>query len=168
GLVGTARADAFAAKLSALEAARELARTLRLSPTELARRGLRINQDGVARSAMDLLAYPEIGLTEIGNIWPELGTVPADVGEQLEIDAQYAGYLDRQESDIRAFRKDEGLALPSDLDYAAIPGLSNEVRLKLGTARPATLGQAARVDGVTPAALTTLLMYVRQGARHTA
>ncbi len=168
GLVGAVRADAFATKLSALDAARDLAQRLRMSPTELARRGLRINQDGVARSAMDLLAYPEIGLGEIGGIWPELGALPGDVGEQLEIDAQYAGYLDRQESDIRAFRKDEGLGLPSDLDYTSIPGLSNEVRLKLGKARPATLGQAARVDGVTPAALTTLLIYVRQQTRHTA
>ena len=161
GLVGAERAEAFAAKLSALENARVLARDLRLSPNELVKRGLRVNQDGVARSALDLLAYPDIGLGDIAAVWPELGELPGEIAEQLEIDAQYSGYLDRQESDIRAFRKDEGLSLPADLDYAAIPGLSNEVRLKLGRARPATLGQAARVDGVTPAAITTLLIYVK-------
>ena len=90
------------------------------------------------------------------------------MAEQLEIEAQYAGYLSRQEGDIRAFRKDEGLGLPADLDYAAIGGLSIEVRQKLERARPATLGQAARVDGVTPAALTTLLVHVRQRSRRTA
>ena len=168
GLVGAERAEAFAVKLSALESARLLAGDLRLSPNELVKRGLRVNQDGVARSALGLLAYPDIDLNDIGAIWPELGELPGEIAEQLEIDAQYAGYLDRQESDIRAFRKDEGLSLPSDLDYAAIPGLSNEVRLKLGRARPATLGQAARVDGVTPAALTTLLIYVKQQPRHIA
>lgn len=168
GLVGAERAEAFAAKLSALENARVLARDLRLSPNELVKRGLRVNQDGVARSALDLLAYPDIGLGDIAAVWPELGELPGEIAEQLEIDAQYSGYLDRQESDIRAFRKDEGLSLPADLDYAAIPGLSNEVRLKLGRARPATLGQAARVDGVTPAAITTLLIYVKQQPRHIA
>ncbi|MEN6541434.1 tRNA uridine-5-carboxymethylaminomethyl(34) synthesis enzyme MnmG [Parvibaculum sp.] len=168
GLVGAERAEAFAAKLSALEAARALARDLRLTPNELVKRGLRVNQDGVARSALDLLAYPDIGLGDIAAVWPELGELPGEIAEQLEIDAQYSGYLDRQESDIRAFRKDEGLSLPADLDYAAIPGLSNEVRLKLSRARPATLGQAARVDGVTPAAITTLLIYVKQQPRHIA
>ncbi len=168
GLVGAERAEAFAAKLSALEAARTLARDLKLSPNELVKRGLRVNQDGVARSALDLLAYPDIDLANIASIWPEFGDLSDEIAEQLEIDAQYSGYLDRQESDIRAFRKDEGLSLPSDLDYAAVPGLSNEVRLKLGKARPATLGQAARVDGVTPAALTTLLIYVKQQPRHIA
>lgn len=168
GLVGTTRAVCFATKMAALVAARKLARERRLSPTELGRRGFKVNQDGQARSAMDLLASPDISLTDLQGLWPELGGLDADVAEQLEIDAQYAGYLDRQESDIRSFRRDEGLALPDDLDYRLIPGLSIEVRQKLSLARPATLGQAARVDGVTPAAVTVLLMHVRQASRRTA
>ncbi len=168
GLVGEERAAHFVAKMEALGAARSLARTLRLTPTELARRGFRINQDGVPRSAADLLAYPDIALADVQGLWPELAELAPDVAEQLEIDAQYAGYLDRQEGDIRAFRKDEGLALPADLDYAAIPGLSIEVRQRLALAKPATLGQAARVDGVTAAAVTTLLLHVKHAARHTA
>lgn len=162
GLVGQERAAHFTAKMTALAAARMLARRLCLSPTELARRGFRINQDGIARSAADLLGYPEIGLAEVQSLWPELDGLDADVAEQIEIDAQYAGYLDRQEGDIRAFRKDEGLSLPAELDYGLVPGLSIEVRQRLSLARPATLGQAARVDGVTPAAVTTLLVYIKQ------
>ena len=168
GLVGAVRAESFVAKTEALAAARRLAGEVRLTPSELQRRGLRINQDGVARSAMDLLAYPDIGFGDVQGLWPELGRLAPEISEQLEIDAQYAGYLERQESDIRAFRKDEGMALPADLDYAEVPGLSNEVRQKLALAKPATLGQAARVDGVTPAAVTTLMVYVRQASRHTA
>ncbi|MGB5950097.1 MAG: tRNA uridine-5-carboxymethylaminomethyl(34) synthesis enzyme MnmG [Parvibaculum sp.] len=167
GLVGEERAARFASKMEALGAARSLARQLRLTPTELARRGFRINQDGVPRSAADLLAYPDIALANVQGLWPELAELAPDVAEQLEIDAQYAGYLDRQEGDIRAFRKDEGLALPADLDYSAIPGLSIEVRQRLALAKPATLGQAARVDGVTAAAVTTLLLHVKHAARHT-
>lgn len=168
GLVGEERAARFASKMEALGEARSLARQLRLTPTELARRGFRINQDGVPRSAADLLAYPDIALADVQGLWPELSELAPDVAEQLEIDAQYAGYLDRQEGDIRAFRKDEGLALPADLDYSAIPGLSIEVRQRLALAKPATLGQAARVDGVTAAAVTTLLLHVKHAARHTA
>jgi tRNA uridine 5-carboxymethylaminomethyl modification enzyme len=145
-----------------------VAGALKLTPPELVKRGLKINQDGVARSVNDLLAYPDIDLDMLAAIWPELGEFAPEVAEQLEIEGRYAGYLSRQEGDIRAFRKDEGLSLPADLDYAAIGGLSIEVRQKLDRAKPATLGQAARVDGVTPAALTTLLVHVRQRSRRTA
>ncbi|MDR3498366.1 MAG: tRNA uridine-5-carboxymethylaminomethyl(34) synthesis enzyme MnmG [Parvibaculum sp.] len=168
GIVGSERAGQFLAKMEAIEAARALAASLRLTPPELVKRGLKINQDGVARSVSDLLAYPDIEFGMLVEIWPELDQLAPDVAEQLEIEAQYAGYLSRQEGDIRAFRKDEGLGLPADLDYSAIGGLSIEVRQKLDRARPATLGQAARVDGVTPAALTTLLVHVRQRSRRTA
>ncbi|MDO8837580.1 MAG: tRNA uridine-5-carboxymethylaminomethyl(34) synthesis enzyme MnmG [Parvibaculum sp.] len=162
GIVGTARAEVFSAKQRALDAARLLCEAARLSPSALVKKGLRINQDGVSRSAMELLAYPEIDMDVLAGIWPEIGGFDPDVTEQLQIEAQYAGYLDRQESDIRAFRKDEGLRLPAGIDYAGIMGLSIEVRQKLAAARPATLGQAARVDGVTPAALTTLMIHVKQ------
>ncbi|MFN4353919.1 tRNA uridine-5-carboxymethylaminomethyl(34) synthesis enzyme MnmG [Parvibaculum sp.] len=162
GVVGEARAEAFQAKEVALEAARALCGGLSASPSELARQGLKVNQDGVARSVGDLLAYPDVDMARLGAIWPDLQAIEPHIAEQVEIEAQYSGYLDRQEADIRAFRKDEGLTLPSGIDYSAISGLSIEVRQKLAAARPATLGQAARVDGVTPAALTTLMIHVKQ------
>ena len=162
GIVGPERAGVFAARQAALETARAFCGSARLSPSELVKRGLRINQDGVARSAMDLLAHPDIDIGVLGGIWPEMRAFEPGIAEQLEIEAQYAGYLGRQEADIRAFRKDEGMRLPAGIDYAGIKGLSIEVRQKLEAARPATLGQAARVDGVTPAALTTLMIHVKQ------
>ncbi|MDP1625956.1 tRNA uridine-5-carboxymethylaminomethyl(34) synthesis enzyme MnmG [Parvibaculum sp.] len=162
GVVGEARAVAYEAKARALEAARVLCDGLRLSPTELVRRGLKVNQDGVARTAMDLLAYPDVDAGVLAGVWPELAALEPEIAEQMGIEAQYAGYLDRQDADIRAFRRDEGLRLPAEIDYASVLGLSHEVRQKLAKARPATLGQAARVDGVTPAALTTLMIHVKQ------
>ena len=162
GAVGEARAEAFTAKMAALDGARAVCGALRASPSELNRKGLKINQDGVSRSAADLLAYPDVDMARLAVIWPELGAFEPHIREQMEIEAQYAGYLGRQESDIRAFRKDEGLTLPAEIDYARVLGLSHEVRQKLAAARPATLGQAARVDGVTPAALTTLMIHVKQ------
>ncbi len=163
GCVGAARARRFADKARALAEARERVAALRLTPTEARRHGLAVNRDGVTRSAADLLAYPEITLARLATIWPELGDLRADVAEQIEIDARYAGYLARQEADILAFRRDEALALPETLDYGAIGGLSAEMREKLDAARPATLGAAARIPGVTPAALTALLRHVRRG-----
>ncbi|MFZ3035522.1 MAG: tRNA uridine-5-carboxymethylaminomethyl(34) synthesis enzyme MnmG, partial [Parvibaculum sp.] len=162
GVVGTLRAEAFTAKRDALEAAKQMARESRMSPSELIKRGFKVNQDGVARSVSDLLANPDIGLAALAAVWPELSDLAPEIAEQLEIEAQYAGYLSRQQSDINAFRKDEGLAIPEDIDFDAVAGLSSEARLKLGRARPATLGQAGRVDGVTPAALTSLLVHIKQ------
>ena len=162
GVVGAERSKSFAAKTTALEAARKMANDNRLSPNELAKRGFKINHDGVARSVSDLLANPDIDLAALAPIWPEILELEPGIAEQLEIEAQYAGYLVRQQSDINAFRKDEGLAIPEDMDFDAVAGLSGEARLKLGQARPATLGQAARVDGVTPAALTSLLVHIKQ------
>jgi len=164
GCIGTPRADLFHVKQQNLAAARETAAGLRLSPSALAKRGISINQDGVIRSALELLAYPEIGWDRVADLWPELRPIRADIAEQLTIDARYEGYLARQRQDIAAYRRDEALALPADLDYAAIGSLSNEVRQKLQSHRPATLGQAARISGVTPAALIALLKYVRRAA----
>ncbi|MFN3230637.1 MAG: tRNA uridine-5-carboxymethylaminomethyl(34) synthesis enzyme MnmG [Alphaproteobacteria bacterium] len=163
GAVGSARADAWHMKAAKLDAARSQVRSFALTPNEAARHGLTINQDGRRRSAHDLLAYPAVDLARLAAIWPELSDIRADVAEQLEIDARYAGYMDRQEADILAFRRDESLHLPPDLDYGDVGGLSAEIRDKLTTARPATLGAAARIAGVTPAALTALLGYVRRG-----
>jgi tRNA uridine 5-carboxymethylaminomethyl modification enzyme len=154
----------FHVKHSALATARNLAAGLKRSPSALAKLGIPINQDGVLRSALDLLAYPEITWSRLAELWPELTPVSADIAEQLTIDARYAGYLDRQRQDIAAYRRDEALGLPDDLDYGAVGSLSNEVRQKLEAHKPATLGQAARISGVTPAALVALLKYVRRRA----
>jgi tRNA uridine 5-carboxymethylaminomethyl modification enzyme len=162
GVVGAGRARRFAAKRAALEAARRRLAELRMTPPALARRGIPVNADGLARSAAELLAHPGIDLARLAAIWPELAALAPAIAEQIEIDARYAGYLERQERDIAAYRRDEALLLPAELDYAAIGGLSREVRDKLAQARPATLGAAARISGVTPAALVALLKHVRR------
>jgi tRNA uridine 5-carboxymethylaminomethyl modification enzyme len=162
GCVGSERLDAFRAKRADIDRARALLQGLSATPTELRGQGLNINLDGVRRSALELLGYPEIDLGRLVAIWPEIGGLSGTAREQLEIEGQYAGYLKRQEADIRAFRRDEDLRLPANLDYAAIPSLSAEVRQKLQAARPATLGAAGRISGVTPAALTILLKYVKR------
>ncbi len=148
--------------MARLSDGRRLLSDLAASPTALRGQGISVNLDGVARSAFDLLSQPGIDLDRLSALWPELKGLPADVAAQLEIEALYARYLERQDADIRAFRRDEALELDRDLDYAAIPGLSNEVRAKLAQTRPATLGQAARISGVTPAAVTLLLAHVRR------
>jgi len=162
GAVGAGRSAAFAKKAAELGAARALAASLQASPSALARHGLTINADGVARSAAELLAHADIDVARLAQIWPQLAQMPPALAEQLEIDARYSGYLDRQARDIAAFRRDEALSLPEVLDYAAVGGLSAEVRGKLAAARPATLGAAARISGVTPAALVALLQYVKR------
>jgi tRNA uridine 5-carboxymethylaminomethyl modification enzyme len=159
GIVGSERAKAFAAKQERLDVSRETLRKLALTPNEAAKHGLTIRMDGVRRDGSQLLSLT--GFPELVRIWPELGCFTPDVIEQLEIDAQYAGYLGRQDADIVAFRRDEGRALPAELDYGAVIGLSNEVRQKLERIRPATLGQAARIEGVTAAALTLVLAHVK-------
>ncbi len=162
GAIGPARRAAWSAKEAALAAGRSLVRSLKASPSALAKQGLAVNQDGVARSAADLLALPGVDLPRLARIWPELGGLTPEIAEQVETDALYRGYLDRQDADIRAYRADEQLSLPADLDYSAMTALSIEVRGKLAAHRPATLGAAARISGVTPAALTVLLRHVRR------
>jgi tRNA uridine 5-carboxymethylaminomethyl modification enzyme len=161
GCVGPERSRAFAAKSQALADARAKVRALTITPNEAQKFGLQIRLDGVRRSAHDLMGLPGVGFSEVCRIWPELNLVPRGIFEQLEIDAGYAGYMDRQQADILAFRRDEALNLPADLDYTKIHGLSTEAAQKLGRIRPATLGQAGRIDGVTPAALTLVLAHVR-------
>ena len=164
GCVGSERADAFGRKARALDAARAEAKTLSLTPAEAARAGFKVNPDGQRRNLVQLLAYREIGFDDLAAIWPETSGWAPEVREQIEVDAAYAGYLDRQDADVEAFRRDEALALPVELDYARVGGLSNEAREKLAQVRPATLGQAARIEGVTPGALTALLAHVRRRA----
>ncbi|TMJ59979.1 MAG: tRNA uridine-5-carboxymethylaminomethyl(34) synthesis enzyme MnmG [Alphaproteobacteria bacterium] len=162
GAVRGERGQVFAGKMAALDEARGLAAELQLSPTALRRHGIMVNADGIARSAAELLAHPGVDTARLAAIWPELGAIAPAIAEQLEIDARYAGYLERQARDIAAFRRDEALLLPAALDYGAVGGLSAEIRGKLATARPATLGAAARISGVTPAALVALLQYVKR------
>ncbi len=164
GVVGAERASVFHVKQAALDDARAAAQSLTLTPAEAARAGLPVKADGQRRNLLQLLAYPTIGFADLARIWPQIGAWPPAVREQVEIDAAYAGYLDRQAADAEAFRRDEDLRLPPDLDYGAVGGLSNEVREKLCAVRPLTLGQAARIEGVTPGALTALLAHVRRRA----
>jgi tRNA uridine 5-carboxymethylaminomethyl modification enzyme len=162
GCVGRERAEAFGRRLSALERARKRMNGLSATPNQLRDSGLTVNLDGVRRNAGELLAYPGVNLARLAAIWPELLDLDAPTVEQLEMDAHYQGYLGRQEADIQAFRRDESLCLPPDLDYGAIDSLSIEVRSKLTATRPTTLGAAARISGVTPVALTALLRHVKR------
>jgi tRNA uridine 5-carboxymethylaminomethyl modification enzyme len=163
GCVGAPRHDHHGRKMAALTAARERARAVSVTPTVAAKAGLALNRDGHRRTAFELLAYPDIGIAEIGRIWPEFLVLPASIAAQLETDAKYAVYLERQAADVAAFRRDEAFAIPDGIDYAVVPGLSNEARQKLATARPRTIGQATRLDGVTPAALALVTAFVRRG-----
>ena len=162
GCVQPARAALYDSKAKVLFEVRDRAAKLALTPTEAARGGLKVGANGQRRNVIELLAYPDIDFPALSRVWPELEAWPAFAREQLEIDAAYHGYLDRQDADVELFRRDEALLLPADLDYAALGGLSNEVKEKLIAVRPATLGQAARIEGVTPGALTALLAHVRR------
>src|SRR5579862_3662861 len=165
GCVGPARARVHRAKMAGLDAARTMARELVVTPSEAARHGLALRKDGQRRSAFELLSYPDIGIGDVARIWPSLGGLPPKIAEQLEIDAKYEVYLSRQAADVESYRRDESVTLPDDLDYAVLPGLSNEVRHKLETHRPRTIGHAGRIDGITPAALTLLVAHLRRQGR---
>ncbi|NQV56682.1 MAG: tRNA uridine-5-carboxymethylaminomethyl(34) synthesis enzyme MnmG [Rhodospirillales bacterium] len=165
GSVGSERGAQFQDKMGRLDRAKTLAETLTLTPSEAAKHGIHITQDGVHQNILDLLSRPEIDLDRLALVWPQLAELAPDVAEQIEIMGRYAGYMERQARDIRAFRKDEELALPDDLDYSSIGGLSNEIRQKFDAQRPLSLGAASRISGVTPAALTALLGHVRKFGR---
>ncbi len=162
GCVGSERAAFHADKSRALADAREFAHSVSLTPKEAERHGLALNKDGQRRTAFEILSYPGIVIADLARIWPRLGELPAKIAEQIEIDAKYEVYLSRQAADVAAYRRDESFALPADLDYAALPGLSNEVKQKLAAQKPRTIGHAAKIDGVTPAALTLLVAHVRR------
>ncbi|RYE53299.1 MAG: tRNA uridine-5-carboxymethylaminomethyl(34) synthesis enzyme MnmG, partial [Rhizobiaceae bacterium] len=164
GVVSTGRAHAFDGKRAELEAAISVSRETLFTPKEAGAFGITVNADGQRRSIRDLLAFPDVTLNHFLSVRPEIETWSPQVREQIEIDAGYAGYLDRQAADAEALRREEALALPVDLDYAAIGGLSNEVREKLGRVQPMTLGQAGRIEGMTPGALTALLSHVKKRA----
>ena len=163
GLVGPERADLFREKTSALAAASTLLKFLQVSPTAARKAGIDINADGQMRSAYALLSYPEMSATELAKLWPEIGDLPPAIVDQVTIDAQYAVYLDRQQSDIAAMRRDESREIPDWVDYLDLPGLSMEIRHKLNERRPATIAQAQAIDGVTPAAIMLILAIMRRG-----
>ena len=162
GVVGTTRAAAWRNKALALEQGRSHLAALRATPPMLEAVGLPINDDGQWRNGLELLGFPTIDVAGLARLWPEVAEIRADVAAQLENDARYRGYLNRQQADIDAFRRDSGITLPDDLDYAAVASLSTEVRQKLARARPATLAAAARIPGITPAGLTALLVHLRR------
>lgn len=165
GCVGPGRRRVHAEKMAALAEIRAFARSVSLTPTEGARHGLTVNRDGQRRTAFELLSFPDIGAADVARVWPHFATFHVKHLAQIEIDAKYEVYLSRQAADIAAFRRDESLALPDDIDYATVKGLSNEARAKLAAIRPRTIGQAGRIDGLTPAALTLLVGHIRRGRR---
>jgi tRNA uridine 5-carboxymethylaminomethyl modification enzyme len=165
GCVGNIRERAFHVKQRALTAAKTLANSLSITPNEANKHGIALNHDGQRRTAFELLSYPNLGLNDLARIWPELACLQPNIAEQLEIDAKYAVYLDRQTADIDSYRRDESFELPDELDYATLRGLSNEIRQKLQALKPRTIGQAGRIDGITPAALTLLVAHVRRSGK---
>jgi tRNA uridine 5-carboxymethylaminomethyl modification enzyme len=168
GLVGGARAKSFAARMQLLERARALCHSLALTPNQAARHGIHLNRDGARRSAYELLSHPDIDLARLSMVWPELAALDRFAAEQIEIEASYAVYLDRQSADIESLRRDDGVALPADLDFGGMAGLSNELREKVIAAKPSTIGQASRIDGMTPAALALILGEARRRGREAA
>ena len=162
GLVEEQRAVVFAEKREALDSGRKLLNDLTISPSAARKSGLAVNEDGKIRTAFEILSYPDILAQDAVRVWPQMGEIPAAVMEQLMVDAQYAVYLDRQKDDIEAVKRDEQKLIPDSLDYAAIPGLSMELRQKLAALRPQTIAQAQAMDGMTPAATTLLLAVIRK------
>ena len=162
GLVGAGRAKIYKAKAARFAKAKETAQNLTKSPSDLVKSGIKVNQDGVRRSVYDMLAYPKMSVSDLEGVWPELSEFTPDMRDYIETEATYAGYLDRQARDIAAFKRDEGLRIPDGFEYDVIGGLSNEVKSKLNAARPATLGQASRIEGVTSGALMAVLAYLKR------
>ena len=165
GCVSRERAQVYQAKKQALDQGKEMLHGLGASPTELKKAGIEINLDGVRRTAWEMLCYPKISMERLSHIWPELNTLEKPIARQLEIEGLYASYLSRQDADIAAFRRDEALHIPTDMVFLGIAGLSREVSDKLTQSRPATLGAAARISGMTPAALTVLLTHIKRSSR---
>lgn len=162
GCVGKNRYTVFKAKYEQINHYRQLCEKLIVNPNELDKFGVKTKRDGTKRSAFNVMSYDGVSRETITQIWPELQTMPDDVYEAIEIEAKYAGYLKRQQADIDVFQKDEKLKIKEDIDYALIGGLSREMVQKLSKVRPATIGEASRIPGVTPAAVTAVLSYVKR------
>ncbi len=162
GCIGPDRAQAFMSKSTALDDATTQLESLSLTPNEAARHGITLNQDGRRRTAFDLLSYPEIGIERLAAVWPEIGSIDPRIAAQVGVDARYRAYVERQEADVAALKRDEATPLDPDMDFDAVSGLSAELRQKLAQHRPLTLAQAARIDGMTPAALLLLRAIARK------
>ena len=165
GCVGSERTKKHREKMDALKTAMDLVQNVSITPNEADKHGLALNHDGRSRTAFELLSYPNIDLSKLMPIWPQLANLAPKIAEQVEINAKYAVYLDRQQADVASFQRDEALVLPVDIDYADVTGLSNEARFKLDNARPRTIGQAGRIEGITPAALMLLAAHLRRSSR---
>ena len=162
GCISTKRKMIFKNKLKQLQEGFSLVKKYSISPNKLEKKGIMINHDGKKRSAFDLLSFENVSFNDVNNIWPETKFIKDDIREQIEIETQYAGYLDRQREDIIDFKREEELTLPKNLDYKTIGSLSNEIVEKFTLVRPPTLGAASRISGVTPAAIIALLRYVKK------
>ncbi len=165
GCVKSEREMFHVKKMQALGEARTFAKSVSLTPKEAERHGIALNKDGQRRTAYELLSYHEIDVAALAKVWPRFAEMPAKIAEQVEIDAKYEVYLSRQAADVESYRRDEAVTLPDDLDYATLSGLSNEARHKLSTQRPRTIGQASRIEGMTPAALTLLSAHMRRSGK---
>ena len=162
GVVAHARQERFASRQSEIVKLTELLRERSLSPNEAAAAGLELNRDGIRRSGFQILSYPAVDFEALLRVWPDLASFSETVRARVAADATYAVYLDRQAAEIESYQRDQALALPADLDLDGISGLSNEVRMKLRAAWPSNLAQAARIEGMTPAALTLLAAHARK------
>ena len=162
GGVSKLRNTIYTSKIDKIKEVVKKVSDLSETPNTLKKHGLSVNQDGIRRSVTDLLAYPNITKQSLMSVWPELSNIPDFAWEHLETEAVYSGYIERQARDIAAFRRDEGLRIPESFNYQEIGGLSNEVISKLEKVRPLTLGQASRIEGVTPGSLTAVLAHVRK------
>jgi tRNA uridine 5-carboxymethylaminomethyl modification enzyme len=165
GIASRERVRRYEGRREALESARSLAKSLSITPSEAKKRGLELNQDGVRRSAYDLLATKDLTLTSLSGLWPELGSIDSKTAEHLETEAKYAVYLDRQSADAAQIRREEQRTIPNDLDFSTVPGLSNEIKQKLRLRKPRSLAEAQRIDGMTPAAIAIIVSHIRHAER---
>ena len=162
GCVGIERLQVFGNKMNALHTAREILGGVNATPNEAAKVGIKINQNGTRRSGLEFLSFKDVTLVTLSKLWPDLPTFDSAIGQQVQNDAMYANYIQRQNADIKALKRDENLKIPRGFEFVGLPGLSNELQKKLSATMPETLGQASRIDGMTPAALTLLLGRVKQ------
>jgi tRNA uridine 5-carboxymethylaminomethyl modification enzyme len=161
GIASSDRCYRFYKQNQVLSDAQALLDGLTLTPNEARKRGLQINQDGVRRSALELLSHSDLSVARLAEIWPELKAIPTQAVERLETEARYSVYLDRQEADVALLKREEARSIPVDLDYSAMAGLSNELKQKLGSRKPGSLAEAQRIDGMTPAALAIVLTHAQ-------
>ncbi len=164
-VVGLQRQKAFSEKLELLNKSVEKLKSLHITPNELGKLGIPIKMDGIRRNAYELISHQQVGFEKLAMIWPELNEIPKNISAQIRIESMYSGYLDRQNAEIKEFRKEDSISIPKNLDYSVIPSLSNEVRQKLANHQPANIGAAGRIPGITPASLTAVLHYIRKSAK---